>query len=218
MSIPARAVDLALIVLVAAGSAAATAPPAGSAARPLVVEVSGVPKPAARALDAARVEAGRKLYAARCQGCHGVTGAGDGPVGRALKPTPQAFSDALWQARVTDDEVRQAIVLGGAAIKKAASMPAAKDLAPDAVEALIAFVRSLRAPHGTTSVTVVTADGNDVVVNVDADAGGRARVVVLGVSGHVTVLGVVDAGGAPVCTLDVAEAAGANVTCPAKRK
>jgi mono/diheme cytochrome c family protein len=213
MTISALVVDLAVAAFVAA------APPSTKVkAAPLVVDVAGVTTPPARPLDGAAVDAGRKLYAARCQACHGVTGAGDGPVGRALKPTPQAFSDALWQARVTDDELRQAIVLGGAAVKKSASMPAAKDLSPDAVDALIAFVRSLRAPHGTASVTVMKEDGHDVVVNVDASADGHAHVVVPGVAGHVTVLGVVDATGAPVCALDVAEAAGAHVACVAKKK
>lgn len=194
------------------------APHAPAHGTPLVVEVVDVPLPTPRALDATRVDAGRKVYAARCQGCHGPTGAGDGPVGRMLKPAPQRFSDALWQARVTDDELRQAIVLGGAAVKKSPSMPPAKDLQPDAVDAVIAFVRSLRAAHGTASVTVVKPDGHDVVVNADASADHRARIVVPGVSGPVTVLGVVDVGGAPACTVELAEAAGARVACtPAKK-
>jgi mono/diheme cytochrome c family protein len=210
-----RVAVVAFVVLAAAAAAVAAAPPAKTPTAPLIVDVTGVPVPPARALDAARVEAGRKVYAARCQGCHGVSGAGDGPVGRLLQPKPQAFSDAFWQARVTDDEMRQAIVRGGAAVNKAASMPPAKDLAPDAVDAVIAFVRSLRAPHGTASVTIMNADGHDVVVDVDAAADGHARVVVPGVSGHVTVLTVVDVGGAPACTLDVVEAAGAHVACAA---
>ncbi len=157
------------------------------------------------------------MYVARCQGCHGVSGAGDGPVGRLLKPKAQAFGDALWQARVTDDELRHTIVLGGAATKKAATMPPAKDLAPEAVDALVAFVRSLRAPHGTASVTVTRPDGAAVVAAAVADAEGRARVVVFGVSGPATVRGIVDPAGAAACSFDVVEAAGTTLTCAAKR-
>jgi mono/diheme cytochrome c family protein len=186
------------------------------ASPPLVVDVSAVVRPTARALEAAAVEAGRKTYQMRCQGCHGATGAGDGPVGRALRPAPQKFSDALWQARVTDDEMKKAIQLGGAAVGKAPTMPPAKDLSVDAIASLVAFVRSLRAPHGTASVTVMLPDGRDVTASADADATGAARVTVAGVSGKVTVVGVVDPSGAPVCTVDVAEAAGATVRCAPK--
>jgi mono/diheme cytochrome c family protein len=204
---------LAALALAFASWSASTPPPASP---PLVVDVSAVARPAARALDAAAVEAGRKTYQMRCQGCHGVTGAGDGPVGRALRPAPQKFSDALWQARVSDDEITKAIQQGGAAVGKAPTMPPAKDLSPEVVASLVAFLRSLRAPHGTASVTVMLPDGRDVTASADADAAGAARVTVPGVSGKVTVIGVVDPSGAPACTVDVAEAAGAAVRCAPK--
>ena len=42
------------------------------ASPPLVVDVAAVVRPTARALEAAAVEAGRKTYQMRCQGCHGA--------------------------------------------------------------------------------------------------------------------------------------------------
>ena len=36
----------------------------------------------------------RSLYAARCAGCHGVEGRGDGPAGAGLEPAPTDFRDA----------------------------------------------------------------------------------------------------------------------------
>lgn len=39
------------------------------------------------------VQVGGKLYAANCASCHGATGNGDGPVGKALDPPPIAFTD-----------------------------------------------------------------------------------------------------------------------------
>jgi mono/diheme cytochrome c family protein len=183
---------------------------------PLVVELTGVVAPPTPPPSPALVEAGRKTYAGRCQGCHGVTGAGDGPLGRVLKPAPQRLGNALWQARVSDDELKKVIALGGAAVGRAAAMPAHKDLSPAAIDAVVAFVRSLRAPHGTARITVKTAAGREVVADADADAGGRARITVAGVSGPVTVTGVVDPAGATACSFDIPEAGGASVSCPAK--
>ncbi|MDY0749005.1 FTR1 family protein [Paucibacter sp. R3-3] len=39
------------------------------------------------------VQLGAKVYAANCASCHGITGNGDGPVGKTLDPTPIAFTD-----------------------------------------------------------------------------------------------------------------------------
>ncbi len=181
---------------------------------PLTVEVKGVPKPPpAPAPAPAQLEAGKQLFLARCAACHGQAGNSDGPVGKALKPTPQRFTDALWGARVTDEEIATAIKAGGAAVKKSPAMPAHKDLNDEQVRSLVAFVRSLRSPYGTASVTVMLADGRDVTVAVDADKAGNANAVVPGVSGKATVLGVVDATGNPICTVEVADAAGARVRC-----
>lgn len=36
--------------------------------------------------------AGRRIYEARCAGCHGLSGRGDGPLGRGLEPPPAALA------------------------------------------------------------------------------------------------------------------------------
>lgn len=181
---------------------------------PLVVEVSGVPKPLAQAQAATAVlETGKKIFQTRCASCHGLTGNSDTPVGRALKPHPQRFADALWQAQVGDAEIARAIRGGGAAVKKSLIMPSHADLMPDVVTAVVAYVRSLRAHHGTASVTVMLADGRDVTAAADADDTGTARVVFQGLAGQATILGVVDHSGHPACQTEVAEAAGATVVC-----
>ena len=181
---------------------------------PLTVEVTGVKRPSPRKPPAAAVlEQGKKIFQTRCAMCHGLTGNSDTPVGKALKPPPQRFADALWQARVSDDEMSLAIREGGAAVKKSPVMPAHADLSPDAVAAVVAYVRTLRAPHGTASVTVMLADGRDANAAADANAKGVAKLVFPGLSGQATVLGVVDETGNPACQVDVAEAAGALVSC-----
>ncbi len=65
----------------------------------------------------------RKLFASKCIVCHGDHGAGDGPGAAALNPKPRAFGDAVWQASVTDEQIKKTIVEGGAAVARARRCP-----------------------------------------------------------------------------------------------
>lgn len=47
---------------------------------------------------------GKKLYRSRCAVCHGRTGLGDGPGGKALVPKPESLLTNLVQAQ-TDGEL-----------------------------------------------------------------------------------------------------------------
>jgi high-affinity iron transporter len=52
---------------------------------------------------AADVERGRQVYAANgCGTCHGMHGAGDGPIARTLTPPPRDFRDAAAFKNGTD--------------------------------------------------------------------------------------------------------------------
>jgi high-affinity iron transporter len=52
---------------------------------------------------AADVEKGRQLYAANgCGTCHGLQGAGDGPIAKTLTPPPRNFRDAAAFKNGTD--------------------------------------------------------------------------------------------------------------------
>lgn len=97
------------------------------------------------ALDSTAAMA-RDLFAVRCAMCHGDCGAGDGPGGVALKPPPRDFGDPTWQAATTDEHIRKAIVEGGAAVGKSATMPANPDLAAeqDLLKELILYVRGFK--------------------------------------------------------------------------
>jgi mono/diheme cytochrome c family protein len=53
-------------------------------------------------------ESGRKMYVERCQGCHGLTGKGDGDVAAYLKPPPANLTSKSTQAK-TDAELRKII-------------------------------------------------------------------------------------------------------------
>lgn len=85
--------------------------------------------PSARANDAAA------NYKAKCVACHGAGGKADVPAGKALKA--RDFHDADVQ-KETDDELATIIAKGKN------KMPGyEKQLKPDEIKALVAFVREL---------------------------------------------------------------------------
>src|SRR5690242_17557247 len=55
-----------------------------------------------------------KLFKSRCAVCHGESGTGNGPGAAALTPKPRDYTNAEWQAKVTDDQIRSVILMGGA--------------------------------------------------------------------------------------------------------
>jgi len=89
------------------------------------------------------VAAAQTIFSERCVVCHGAEGKGNGPAAGALNPKPRNYTDAAWQAKVTDDELRKTIKLGGAAVGKSPLMPASPDLEdkPEVVEGLVKIVR-----------------------------------------------------------------------------
>ncbi len=67
----------------------------------LALLVLAVAAPVVRAADA---DAGATISAARCSGCHGDDGRGDGPAAMALVPRPRNFRDAaFWRDRKPED-------------------------------------------------------------------------------------------------------------------
>ena len=106
--------------------------------------VATTPPPAPSPPDPA--VAARQLFRVKCSVCHGAAGAGDGPGGAALNPKPRTFTDAAWQASVTDQQIRDIIVKGGAAVGKSAGMPSNPDLEqkPEVVGELVKIVRGFK--------------------------------------------------------------------------
>ncbi len=82
-----------------------------------------------------------------CSQCHGMGGMGDGPAAESLSPKPRNYSDAAWQASVTDDEIRKIILEGGQAVGKSPMMPAQGQLRgkPEVVDALVTIIRGFGA-------------------------------------------------------------------------
>jgi mono/diheme cytochrome c family protein len=104
-----------------------------------------VPTAEAAPASAAAAEA-KKTFRARCMVCHGEKGMGDGPGAAALSPKPRNYTDAAWQATVTDEQLKAVIVNGGAATGKSPIMPASPDLKskPEVVDELVKIVRDFK--------------------------------------------------------------------------
>ncbi len=89
-----------------------------------------------------------EMFRSRCAVCHGEKGLGNGPGSTALNPKPRNYTDGAWQANVTDDQIKNVIMYGGAAAGKSPIMPASPDLQskPEVVDELVKIVRGFR-PH-----------------------------------------------------------------------
>jgi mono/diheme cytochrome c family protein len=103
---------------------------------------AGAPAAASEAASEAK-----RLYGTVCATCHGETGRGDGMAAANLNPKPRNYSDAAWQASVTDAEIRKTILEGGLAVGKSPIMPAQPQLAdkPEVLDELVKLVRSFAA-------------------------------------------------------------------------
>ena len=93
------------------------------------------------------VQTGRTLFETRCFVCHGRTGQGNGPAAVGLNPPPVDFTKPSWQVSVSDADLMRVIKDGGAALGRSAVMPPNADLNEQQIEALIAFVRSLKSQN-----------------------------------------------------------------------
>lgn len=98
---------------------------------------------AAFANDADTKEAERH-FTTLCVTCHGASGKGDGPAGKALKPAPANFTDPAFQKGRTDEQLAKVILEGGAAVGKSPVMPPNPQYKarPEVIKALVAKVRS----------------------------------------------------------------------------
>jgi hypothetical protein len=63
-----------------------------------------------------------------------------------LQTKPRDYTDAAWQASVTDADLEKTILLGGAGVGKSPQMPAQPQLEkqPEVLHALVAIVRGFK--------------------------------------------------------------------------
>jgi mono/diheme cytochrome c family protein len=195
----------------------------GKAARPvtfgatLTVVVPAVPAPPPRpAASPAMLAQGRRIYEQRCTLCHGDSGAADGVGARRVTPEPQHLDAVIWQASVSDDEIAKAILEGGAAVSRSPMMPANRDLKnkPDVVKALVAYVRSLRAPYGSVMGSLMLGDQSSRARFAAAGKDGSATLTFADVPrGKAQLMVLVDGDGKVGCTLDLDVQNDATVHC-----
>ncbi len=88
----------------------------------------------------------KKYFDTTCVVCHGKDGKGDGPGAAALNPKPQNYTNAEWQDKVKDEELKKAILEGGAAVGKSAAMPPNPQLKskPKVVDELVKIIRGFK--------------------------------------------------------------------------
>jgi mono/diheme cytochrome c family protein len=133
-----RNVSLVVIALaLAAGCGKKSESPQGSAA-----PAEGTA--AAPSTGPSSTEEARQIFKSLCATCHGEDGLGNGPGAAALTPKPRNYTDKAWQASVTDDQIKQTILMGGAAVGKSPAMPAQPQLKekPEVVDALVRIIRT----------------------------------------------------------------------------
>src|SRR5262249_3424424 len=58
-----------------------------------------------------------------CVMCHGPDGSGHGPAAATLNTKPRNYTDPAWQTSVTDAQIKEIILKGGAAVGKSPAMP-----------------------------------------------------------------------------------------------
>lgn len=103
------------------------------------------PEPTAAAAGGGPIDMNQaqSIFNERCSACHGPGGDGNGPAAANLNPKPRNYHDKAWQASVSDEQIKKAITLGGAAVGKSPIMPASPDLdaKPEVVDGLVKIIR-----------------------------------------------------------------------------
>ena len=129
--------------------AAMPRPRLDSATKSLIVaylsrSASPGPSPVPQQFNGSPVPDPRSLYVKWCSGCHGPTGAGDGPNARYLPVKPAAHRDAAAMGKRPDDSIYDAIAGGGAIMGKSPRMPAfGGSLTPAEIRSLVSYIRTL---------------------------------------------------------------------------
>ena len=122
----------------------------GSGDQPSTAEPEPAAAPSTQ-VTAALLERGAGVYKANCVPCHGPLGKGDGPSAAALDPKPRDHSNRVYMDQLTDQQIANTIVQGGA--PKYPNMPSHPHLRGEDLVAIVAHVRTLgRGPDQVSTV------------------------------------------------------------------
>jgi high-affinity iron transporter len=97
---------------------------------------------------------GEGLYLQRCAGCHGATGASNGPLTQALSKLPVELSSLAWQTERSDNQIAVAIRDG----VPGTAMPPTRDLSHVELRQLVAHVRTLALDDVPAAVSADSTD------------------------------------------------------------
>lgn len=90
---------------------------------------------------------GKKLYTNFCSACHGDTGKGDGPSGRALPARAADHTNGAVMNQFNDKFLVDVITKGGSAVGKSSFMPAwGSSFNDKQIRDMIAYIRGLAVP------------------------------------------------------------------------
>lgn len=130
---------IALLVCVACDKGNEPPPPSSGA-----VNAPTESGPKVKKAGAAINEQAQNMFVTVCATCHGADGTGNGPASETLSVKPRNYTDAAWQASVTDAEIRNIILKGGQAVGKSALMPGNPHLEgqPEVLDGLVQIIRS----------------------------------------------------------------------------
>jgi len=95
------------------------------------------------AVSAAQAQDAKALYDKHCLSCHGATGKGDGPAGKAMKPPLEGFAVSLKGK--SDADIFKATKDGLKAPGKSPMPGYAKKLTDDEINALVKYMKELAA-------------------------------------------------------------------------
>ena len=106
-------------------------------------------------LAATQQSPGKVLYDRDCSFCHGTSGFADTPVGRILDPRPRRFADPVEMARLTDEQIYNAIKDG---MPGTAMASWGKLLSEPEIGDLMDYIHKLAGPASNAGVPMSTEE------------------------------------------------------------
>jgi mono/diheme cytochrome c family protein len=133
--------SLLIVVVLVAACGKNSEPPPPSSGSPNAPQESG---PRRTQPGGAQPSQAEQMFATVCATCHGMDGRGRGPAAEALNPKPRDYTDAAWQASITDDQLKETILKGGQGVGKSPMMPGQPQLKdnPEVLDGLIRIIRA----------------------------------------------------------------------------
>jgi high-affinity iron transporter len=101
-----------------------------------------------------QIAEGEGFYTQGCISCHGVTGASDGALARALTKLPPEVGSFAWQIEHTDAQLAAAVSAG----MPGTPMPPARNMTPAQVASVVAYLRALPTRERTVAMRPAAAD------------------------------------------------------------